>query len=126
MNDFEKAEFWEGLSRLYTETLAMKEETQALKETAQALAESVHEQRIIAQEQSAIAQDNAKVVMSHERRLDRAEVLIEALLEDMRRHRLSVVNLDEKSKKALDLSQSVEQRLEAMLEEWKRRREGNT
>jgi hypothetical protein len=126
MNDFEKAEFWEGLNRLYLETVRMKEESEvvnqqilALKDTAQALAETAHEQSVVAQE-------NAKVVMSHERRLDRSEVLIEALLEDMRRYRLSVVNIDERSKKALDLSQSVEQRLEAMLEEWKRRREGNS
>jgi hypothetical protein len=112
MDDFEKAEFWAGLNRLHTkldrfhtELEVLRQETEALKETAFALVETAH---------------------SHERRLDRSEVLIEALLEDMRRYRLSVAGIDETSKVALETSIAVEKRLETMLEEWKRRREGNT
>ncbi|SRR5258708_4442822 len=104
MTDCDKAEFWEALNRLYVASVAIKDATEALAQTAQ---------------------EQARIVLSHESRLDRAEVLIEALLEDMRRHRMSVVNIDEKSKKALDLSQAVEKRLEEALEEWRRRREGN-
>jgi hypothetical protein len=87
MDDFEKDQFWAGLNRLHTgldrfhtELEVLRQETEALKETAFALAETAH---------------------SHERRLDRSEVLVEALLEDMRRHRLSVAKIDETSKEAM-------------------------
>ena len=119
MTDFDKAEFWDGLNRLYKETVAMKEETVALKEETEALKET-------AQAMAETAQAHSTIVLSHERRLERAEVLIEAWLQDMRRHRLSVANVDETSKEALQLSQAVEKRLEEALEEWKRRREGSS
>ena len=96
MNDFEKAEFWEALGRLYNSTVAIKDATEALAQTAE----------------------------QHERRLDRAEVLIEALLDDMKRHRQSAANAEQKSKEALETSLGVEKRLEDMMNEWRRRREG--
>ena len=36
MTDFEEAEFWEALGRLYNETLALREATQALVRAAEA------------------------------------------------------------------------------------------
>ena len=117
MNDFEKAEFWEGLNRLYTSTLELKERTDALERTSGNLVR-------IAESQSQIAASQAQIAGAHENRLEHLEALLEALLEDMRRHRLSIATFGEASKQALATAQSVEQRLEAMLEEWKRRREG--
>jgi lipopolysaccharide biosynthesis protein len=66
-------DFWAALGRLYDETLEIKE---SIKENSQAtgkLAEAT--QRLLA------------VVEAHERRLDRTDVTVEAILEDLRRHR---------------------------------------
>jgi hypothetical protein len=118
MNDFEKAEFWEGLSRLYNSTLELKERTDALERTSGNLVR-------IAESQAKIAEAQAQLAASHENRLEHQEAMLEALLEDMRRHRMSIATFGEVSTQALATAKSVEQRLEAMLEEWKRRREGN-
>jgi len=104
MTDFEKAEFWEALGRLYNSSVAIKEATEALARNAE---------------------ERAGIARSHENRLDRAEVLVEALLEDMRRHRLSLAKIDETSKEAGELSETVEKRLEEALKEWRRHREGS-
>jgi 3-hydroxyacyl-CoA dehydrogenase len=59
MTEFDQAEFWEALGRLYNSTVTLKDATEALARTAQA----------------------------HEKRLDRVEVTVEAILEDLRQHR---------------------------------------
>jgi len=59
MTEFDQAEFWEALGRLYNSTVALKEATEALARTAEA----------------------------HEKRLDRDEVTIQAILDDLKRHR---------------------------------------
>jgi hypothetical protein len=73
-------EFWAALGRLYDETLQIKESMQVQGKSIGDLAEAT--QRLL----SAV-EKHQLVVESHERRLDRTEVTVEAILEDLRRHR---------------------------------------
>jgi hypothetical protein len=91
-------EFWAALGRLYDETLEMKE---SIKEARLSAAQAAEENRALIQVQGesikglaeatqrllAAAERHQQVVESHERRLDRTEVTVEAILEDLRRHR---------------------------------------
>jgi hypothetical protein len=73
-------EFWAAWGRLYDETLEMKQSIHAQGESIKELAEA--SQRLL----SAV-EKHQLIVESHERRLDRSEVTVEAILEDLRRHR---------------------------------------
>lgn len=73
-------EFWAALGRLYDETLEMKQSIHAQGESIKDLAEAT--QRLLT-----AVEKHQIVVESHERRLDRTEVTVEAILEDLRRHR---------------------------------------
>jgi hypothetical protein len=73
-------EFWKALGRLYDETLEIKESIKASNQSIGDLAEAT--QRLLT-----AAEKHQLVVESHERRLDRTEVTVEAILEDLRRHR---------------------------------------
>src|SRR5271157_6588306 len=66
-------EFWKALGRLYDDILEMKESIKDLREATGHL--------------MSIAEKHQLVVESHERRLDRTEITVEAILEDLRRHR---------------------------------------
>ena len=66
-------ELWKALGRLYDSTLKNAEEIRELREAATLLANAV--------------QRDHDVIMAHERRLDRHEITVEAILEDLRRHR---------------------------------------
>jgi len=66
-------EFWKALGRLYDDILEMKE--------------SIREQGRSLQKLGDAAANLLTVVESHERRLDRTEITVEAILEDLRRHR---------------------------------------
>jgi hypothetical protein len=66
-------EFWSALSRLYDSTLEMKGHLDQLGEISERL---VHATDIL-----------QRVAEAHERRLDRTEITIEAILEDLRRSR---------------------------------------
>ena len=68
MDDFEKEEFWKGLSRLYDATQNLKTATENLLQTAQA----------------------------HERRLDRVEVTNEAIREDLRAAQQALERIERK------------------------------
>ena len=59
MTDFEKEEFWKGLTRLYDASVNTRDAMEKL----------------------------VRVVESHERRLDRVEVVQEAILEELKRRR---------------------------------------
>jgi hypothetical protein len=73
-------EFWAASGRLYDETLEMKQSIHAQGESIKELAEA--SQRLL----SAV-EKHQLIVESHKRRLDRSEVTVEAILEDLRRHR---------------------------------------
>jgi hypothetical protein len=77
-NNFE--EFWAALGRLYDETLEMKQSIHAQGSSIKDLADATA--RLL----SAV-EKHQQVVESHDRRPDRTEVTVEAILEDLRRHR---------------------------------------
>jgi len=91
-------EFWAALGRLYDETLEMKESIEASRQAAERGFE--HDRELMRAQGTSIAdlaeatqrlltavEKHQQVVESHERPLDRAEVTVEAILEDLRRHR---------------------------------------
>jgi hypothetical protein len=81
MNDGEKMEFWNGLARLYDETLAIKEDIlrlQVLAETHQNAARNL-------QTSCEALRDTA---LAHEKRLDRPEVVQQWLAEKERNREL--------------------------------------
>jgi hypothetical protein len=73
MTDFDKEEFWKGLGRLYEESVRQSEKLSVLSAIVTDLGHVVDQLVTVAQ--------------SHEKRLDRNEVTVEAILEDLRRHR---------------------------------------
>jgi hypothetical protein len=73
MTDFEKEEFWKSLARLHDRNLELHGEIVELRTAAESLLQSTKALRDVA--------------VAHERRLDRTEVTVEAILEDLRRHR---------------------------------------
>ena len=73
-------EFWKALGRLYDSTLENKEAIRELRASIKDL------DSVAAKTLSAVQQLHA-VVTDHERRLDRNEITVEAILEDLRRHR---------------------------------------
>ncbi len=82
------------MGRLYDETLQMRESIdrnfQSIVELRQSiveLRESATEQRATADDLLEVARIHQQSLVSHERRLDRTEVTVEAILEDLRRHR---------------------------------------
>jgi hypothetical protein len=73
-------EFWKALGRLYDSSLRNTEDIHELRVSVSDLREAA---ALLA---SAVQRDH-DVIMAHEHRLDRAEITIEAILEDLRRHR---------------------------------------
>ena len=98
-------EFWAALGRLYDETLEMKESiiasslaaereaernrevTQAQGQLMRAQGKSIGDLAEATQRLLLAVEKHQLIVESHERRLDRTEVTVEAILEDLRRHR---------------------------------------
>jgi hypothetical protein len=73
-------DFWAALGRLYDSTLEMKGRIDGIGDKVEKLAEATGH--------LVNATENLqKVAETHERRLDRAEITIEAILEDLRRSR---------------------------------------
>jgi hypothetical protein len=87
-------EFWKALGRLYDSTLKNTEDIRELRESSSELRESTRELRDSTRElreaatllANAVQRDH-DVIMAHEHRLDRTEITVEAVLEDLRRHR---------------------------------------
>jgi len=102
MDDFEKAQFWEGLNRLYVTSVALREATQDLLATAR-----THE----------------NLLSAHDNRLDRAEIYIQGIIDDARRDRLTYARMGETARQAHDEVAAIEKRLEGLYEELKRLRE---
>ncbi|MGA9565065.1 MAG: hypothetical protein WBS19_06040 [Candidatus Korobacteraceae bacterium] len=73
-------EFWAASGRLYDETLQIKESMQVQGKSIGDLAEAT-------QHLLTAVEKHQLVVESHERRLDRTEITVQAILEDLRRHR---------------------------------------
>ncbi len=73
-------EFWKALGRLYDSNLKNAEEIRELRASVSDLRDAA---ALLA---TAVEKDH-NVVMQHERRPDRTEITVEAILEDLRRHR---------------------------------------
>lgn len=78
MTDFEKQEFWNGLTRLYDSTLELRQSTQELRHSIADLYKiaELHQRELEAHREIAVA---------HEKRLDRNEVIMEWLAEQERK-----------------------------------------
>ena len=73
-------EFWKALGRLYDDILEIKESIKEDRESIRDLSEATR--RLLS-----VAEKHQQVVEAHERRLDRTDITVEAILEDLRRHR---------------------------------------
>jgi hypothetical protein len=84
-------EFWNALARLYDSTLELKETMQKhelqMIQGNQRLAERIDQLAGGTERLLPATETLHKVADSHERRLDRAEITVEAILEDLRRSR---------------------------------------
>ena len=94
-------DFWAALGRLYDETLEIKESIRQSRLVAEKDRELMQAQGELMRVQGKSIGDLAEatqrlltavekhqlVVESHERRIDRTEITVEAVLEDLRRHR---------------------------------------
>jgi hypothetical protein len=85
MDDFEKAEFWEGLNRLYTTSVELRKATEILAATAR----------------------------SHENGLDSAEIYIQFMLEDAKGDRLALAKAGDTARDALEKAEASEKRMHA-------------
>jgi len=87
MTDFEKEEFWKGLARLYDASVEQRRNISELGVKLTELGGKLTELTGVVTELTGVVNQLAGVAQSHEKRLDRTEVTVEAILEDLRRHR---------------------------------------
>jgi len=84
-------EFWKALGRLYDDALRINEAIDKLREeqreSANELRDSLKDLREATGNLLRAVEKHQSVLEVHERRLDRTEVTVEAILEDLRRHR---------------------------------------
>ncbi len=80
-------EFWAALGRLYGESLEIKESIKQLRQSDQANRESIVGVTEATKHWLSAAEKQHEITASHEHRLDRTETTVEAILEDLRRHR---------------------------------------
>jgi len=80
-------EFWKALGRLYDSTLKNTEDIRELRASIGELRQSTEELRDASQHLLNAAEKHQIVVEAHERRLDRTEITVDAILEDLRRPR---------------------------------------
>ena len=80
-------EFWKALGRLYDSTVETKEAIRELRGSIKDL-ESVSAKTLAAVQQlHAVVTEHERMLQQQDRRLDRSEITVEAILEDLRRHR---------------------------------------
>ena len=80
-------EFWKALGRLYDSTLQNTKDIRELRASIGELRQSTEELRDASQHLLNAVEKHQVVVEAHERRLDRTEITVDAILEDLRRHR---------------------------------------
>jgi hypothetical protein len=84
---FDKDEFWAALGRLYDDTLELKASIVEQRTLADRNLESIAQLREETTDLLRVARIHQDSLTKHEKRLDRTEVTVEAILEDLRRHR---------------------------------------
>ena len=88
MTQFANAdEFWAALGRLYDSTLEMKGRIDQIGEKVDTLAEATTRLLHATENLQHVSEHIHGIAEAHERRLDRSEITIEAILEDLRRSR---------------------------------------
>jgi hypothetical protein len=87
MTDFDKEEFWKGLGRLYEESVRQSQTISELGGKLTGLTTVVTELAGVVKQLAGVVQSQATITQSHEGRLDRVELTVEAILEDLKRHR---------------------------------------
>ena len=80
-------EFWKALGRLYDDILEIKESIIELRQSGKEDRESIKDLSEATKLLLSAVEKQHDIVVSHERRLDRTEITVEAILEDLRRHR---------------------------------------
>jgi hypothetical protein len=80
-------DFWKALGRLYDDILEIKESIKEDRQSAKEDRESVRDLSEATRRLLSTVEKHQLVVESHERRLGRTEITVEAVLEDLRRHR---------------------------------------
>ena len=87
-------EFWAALGRLYECTVKNTEDIRELRASIHELRASIHELNQGTERLLSAVETHQQVVEAHERRIqeherqhDRTEITVEAILEDLRRHR---------------------------------------
>lgn len=85
MNSFPAV--WQALGRLYDSTVETRGAAEELRASIADLHVSTSELRDAANLLLNAVERHQTVIEAHERRLDRTEITVEAILEDLRRHR---------------------------------------
>ena len=87
-------EFWKALGRLYGSTVETRESVEQLPGSIEGLRNSDEELRqgtlrllSAVEKLHSVVETHEQARLEHERRLDRPEITVEAILEDLRRHR---------------------------------------
>ena len=80
-------EFWAALNRLYESTVKNTEDIRELRASIHEVNQSIHELDQGTERLLSVVERQQKVIEEHERRHDRTEITVEAILEDLRRHR---------------------------------------
>ena len=80
-------EFWKAQGRLYDDILEIKESIKEDRKSARRTASLIKDLSEATRRLLSAVEKHQLVVESHERRLDRTEITVEAVLEDLRRHR---------------------------------------
>lgn len=87
MTEFDKQEFWAALGRLYSTTLEQTKQIEALRADIGDLFQvaRAHQDSILALRDT--ARDLSGTAGAHEKRLDRYEVTVQAILDELRKLR---------------------------------------
>jgi hypothetical protein len=80
-------EFWKALGRPYDGLLEMKESIIEHRQSGKEDRESIKDLSEATKRLLSAVEKQHEIVVSHERRPDRSEITVEAILEDLRRHR---------------------------------------
>ena len=80
-------EFWAALGQLYDETVEMKQSIEEVRHSLEELRDASRATNKAAAHLLSAVEKHQQVVESHERRLGRPEITVEAILEDLCRHR---------------------------------------
>jgi hypothetical protein len=80
-------EFWKALGRLYDSTVETRHNVEELRLSVSELREGTAHLLNAVEKLHSVVEAHERWLQEHERRHDRTEITVEAILEDLRRHR---------------------------------------